>query len=127
MIPLVVLENDNNNPIQQIQDSLTDAGLRVLTSFDSRHMRAEATAIPCPHHGTAECSCRIVVILVYGLEDSPATLLVHGQDHGIMVSLTYPPGLRPSSLFLSQITQILQTNLISNRNNFPSKINPAEI
>lgn len=124
---LVVLENDNNNPIQRIQNTLTDAGLRVLTSFDSRHTRTDATAMPCPHHGTAECSCRIVVMLVYGLEDFPATLLVHGQDNAMTVSLVYPPGLRPSGLFLSQITKALQTNLISNRNDFPSKINPAEI
>ena len=127
MTPLIILENGRNHPIQLIKDTFQNAGLRVIISFDSRHTRVAETTILCPTHGIMDCGCHIIIMLVYGMEDLPATLIFHVQDKEIWVSLTYPPGLRPSGLFLNQITKILQTNLISNRDDFPSKINPAGI
>ena len=64
--------------------ALIRCGLRVVRSFDLRsartsHADSEASRwdCACPHHGTAQCACQFVVLLVYG---DPSTLpLVAGQ------------------------------------------------
>ena len=64
--------------------ALIRCGLHVVRSFDLRsartsHADSEASRwdCTCPHHGTAQCACQFVVLLVYG---DPSTLpLVAGQ------------------------------------------------
>ena len=100
------------NPIQRITKTLQDAGLRVMVSFDSRQTQLDQQYFSCPHHGTADCDCHIVVLLVYGTEAYPASLIAYGQDDEIRVSLIYPPGLRPSHILQSQIISALKPSLI---------------
>lgn len=112
MTPLLILENGREHPVQQVIEKLHKVGLRVSTSFDSRHTRREAANILCPHHGTAVCNCHMVVLLVYETEGHPATLIGYGQDDEFWVSLTYPPGLRPSATLQSQIATALKPALL---------------
>jgi len=107
MMPLLILKNGRENAIQQVIEALHNAGLQVITSFDSRRTRMNKTDIPCPHHGTAVCNCHIVVMLVYESEGYPATLIAYGQDDDTWISLTYPPGLRPSTALQAQIKNSL--------------------
>ncbi len=112
MIPSVLLQNGRKNPIQHLIATLQDAGLHVMVSFDSRHTRVKQQEFLCPHHGTDICNCHIVVLLVYDTEGYPATLIAYGQDDEIWVSLTYPPGLRPSFSLQNQIKAILTPSLL---------------
>ena len=112
MTPLLILKNGRENAIQQVTDALNDAGLRVITSFDSRRTRMDKADIVCPHHGTAACNCHIVVMLVYETGDYPATLIAYGQDDETWISLAYPPGLRPSASLQSQIKNSLTLEAI---------------
>ncbi len=82
-----------NTAVTEITEALEDAGLRVMLSFDSR-----LTAAPtvCPHHGTEQCDCQIVILLVYGTEERPATLMAHGQDGETWISIASAPGQRSS-------------------------------
>ena len=43
--------------------ALVRHGFRVERSFDLRS--ALHSDCPCPHHGTAQCACQYVVLLVY--------------------------------------------------------------
>jgi hypothetical protein len=112
MTPLLVLKNGRVDAIQQVTEALHNAGLQVIPSFDSRRTRINNTDIACPHHGTAVCTCHIVVLLVYKSEEQPATLIVYGQDDDTWVSLAVSPGLRPSAALQAQIKNSLTMEMM---------------
>jgi hypothetical protein len=112
MTPLLILKNGRADAIQQVTEALHGAGLQVITSFDSRRTRMNKTNISCPHHGTEDCNCHIVVMLVYESEGYPATLVAYGQDDDTWISLAYPPGLRPSAALQAQIKNSLTLETI---------------
>lgn len=59
---------------------LEDAALRVYRSFDLRSARNVSSTCACPDHGTEACDCQMVVLLVYGEQEIPATLVLHGHQ-----------------------------------------------
>jgi hypothetical protein len=54
--------------------------LQITMTFDLQEARHAHTDCTCPHHGTEQCSCQLVVILVYGHGPRPATLIAHGHE-----------------------------------------------
>ena len=57
------------------------AGLPVQRSFDLRAARETHPDCPCPYHGTADCTCQFIVLLVYpDVDGPPVTLMVHSLD-----------------------------------------------
>lgn len=58
----------------------TDLGMQVERSFDLQTARGAHVGCTCPHHGTEQCDCQIVVLLVYGQDASLVTLVAHGRD-----------------------------------------------
>jgi hypothetical protein len=80
-------------PIARVARCLGDAGLKVVRSFDFQPSRiAMGNGLcDCPYHGTRYCDCQVVVLLVYGENGSPATLLMHGRDQKIKFSLVDSP------------------------------------
>lgn len=68
--------------LQTAKKKLSQANLRALQTFDLHATRARHTQqdCPCPNHGTAECDCQMVVLMVYGESTEPATLILHGSD-----------------------------------------------
>jgi hypothetical protein len=74
--------------ISWINQQLTVLGLVVKPSFDLQVAKSSHNGCTCPHHGTAQCDCQIVVLLVYGEQDSPITLVVHSQDGTTYLSMT---------------------------------------
>ncbi|HID54449.1 MAG TPA: hypothetical protein EYP41_20725 [Anaerolineae bacterium] len=90
--------------VTEITEALENAGLRVMPSFDSRLAASPAT---CPHHGTEQCDCQVVILLVYGDDSRPATLMAHGQDGETWISIAAAPGQRPSPHLEAVIKRIL--------------------
>ena len=90
------LECPYDESLRWITETLKHAHLQVTPSFDLRTARSAHPDYPCPHHGPAVCDCQIVMLLVYSLDDHPATLVVHGSDGRTWLSLTDFPGQRPS-------------------------------
>ena len=77
--------------VQWATRCLSMAGLRVLRSFDLQSTRALNEYCSCPYHGAEECSCQMVVLLVYGQQPGePATLVIHGHDNQSWLALTRP-------------------------------------
>ena len=107
MMPLLKLNCTGDKAVARVKDALNDIGLRVMMSFDSHLTRETATPATCPHHGTADCDCQIVILLVYEADGRPATLLAHGQDGETWISLVVAPGQRPSSRLEHKIKQAL--------------------
>jgi hypothetical protein len=53
----------------------------------------------------------MVVLLIYGKQDDPATLVIHGQERRSWVSVASPVGKRSSQNFESSIRRILISQL----------------
>jgi hypothetical protein len=107
MMPIIKLKSTGDEAVSRIMDVLHNSSLRVMTSFDSQLTRTTATPSTCPHHGTADCDCQIVVLLVYDKDGQPATLLAHGQDGETWISLVVAPGQRPHAHLERKIKQAL--------------------
>ncbi len=88
MSQLITLECPYGEALRWITETLKNAHLQVATSFDLRIARSAYPDFSCPHHGPADCDCQIVMLLVYGPDDQPATLVVHGSDGRTWLSLT---------------------------------------
>lgn len=108
---ILTLQTDSQTAIEQSMRQLELAGLQVVRSFDLKVARAAHVGCTCPHHGTEQCDCQMVVLLVYGQDGPPATLVVHGYDGQTEISLVDIPDQRPGSLLVEAIVQaVLSTN-----------------
>ncbi len=67
--------------ITRATERLTQAGLKVVRSFDLQSACADRPGGVCPHHGTAPCNCQLAVLLIYGQADAPVVLMAHGYDN----------------------------------------------
>ena len=86
---------------------LSRAGLRAMQTFDLHTARAALRNCPCPHHGTKECDCQMVILLVFGQAEEPATLLLHGNGGKTWLSITDEPRQRADSKLLAGIKRAL--------------------
>jgi hypothetical protein len=90
LIPFLVLDQTCEQVLAWINGKLTHAGFRVVQTFDLHVARLAHPNCPCPHHGTDGCNCQMIVVLVYGKQGDPATLVIHGQEEGASLSLGIP-------------------------------------
>ena len=78
-----------------------------MQTFDLQTARLGPGDCACPHHGTGECDCQMVVLLVYGHEPQPAVLILHGNDGQTWLSLAEGPGQRAEGSTASAIKAAL--------------------
>ncbi len=74
--------------LSRVQRSLERRGLRALETFNLQDARLGSGECTCPRHGTAECDCQMVVLMVYGEATMPTTLMLHGNDGQTWISLS---------------------------------------
>ena len=98
---------------------LTDAGFRVVQTFDLHVARQAHSDCPCPHHGTDDCNCQMVVLLIYQKKGDPVTLVIHGQDGRTWLSVANPTGQRTN-----QHLEVLVRRALTPR--IPNVLPPAE-
>ena len=66
--------------VEPLKAALGAQALVVVQSFDLQSTRAAHEGCTCPHHGTSQCSCELVVLLVYGAQGDPLSLVLDGRD-----------------------------------------------
>jgi hypothetical protein len=108
MSQLLTIEYTCDKAVHWATESLENAGLQVANSFNLQSARATLVHCTCPHHGTADCDCQMVVLLVYGSDGSPATLVAHGHDGQTWLSLVETPEQRPSPQLKESIEMALK-------------------
>jgi len=91
--------------------SLSRNGLRVLRTFDLHDARLGLEDCPCPHHETNECDCQMIVLLVYGKAEEPATLILHGNAGQTWLSLVNNSIQHADRFIQLSIEQALRENL----------------
>lgn len=102
-VRLIVVPKGCDEATAQALTLLSQAGLSVVRSFDLRSARSAHTVCTCPHHGTAECTCQYIVLLVYAREGAPITLVVHGQNGRTEFSFVDNPQQHADPWLLAQI------------------------
>ena len=95
--------------LQMTKRKLSRAGLRALQTFDLHTARAGLHECACPNHGTEDCDCQMVVLLVYGNVEQPITLFLHGNDGRTWLSIADNPPQQVDSKLLAQIQQALES------------------
>ncbi|MBI2332662.1 MAG: hypothetical protein HYU84_10975 [Chloroflexi bacterium] len=86
-----------------------------MQTFDLHDARSGLHDCPCPNHGTEDCDCQMVVLLVYrqnadastALNTSPATLILHGNDGQTWLSIADTPSQKTSAATLTAIRNAL--------------------
>jgi hypothetical protein len=94
-----------------VNQQLLKAGLRSVQTFDLHTAREASHDCECPHHGTEQCDCQMVVLLVYGKVEEPATLILHGNDGTTWLSIT--TSTKPSPGLDEQIRRALEITEIT--------------
>lgn len=113
---LLVVKDENQKAIAQATQALTAAGLRVVRSFDLQVARSVHVECACPHHGKTQCSCQMVVLLVYQDEKPPLTLVAHGHDGQTHFALADSPSQHPDARLVTGILETLQVPPWVNQN-----------
>ena len=106
--PFLNVSSTCDQTLQWVNQRLLEAGLRGVRTFDLHTARAASRDCACPAHGTEQCDCQMVVLLIYGNTEEPATLILHGNDGKTWLSLTDPAKL--SNGLADQIRRALAIN-----------------
>jgi len=85
--PILYLQQPCNDAVPYFVERMQQFGLQVMRTFDLHETRGVDTACTCPHHGTEKCDCQMVVLLVYGKDNQPASLVAHGHNGHTWFSL----------------------------------------
>jgi hypothetical protein len=109
--PFLSVDGTCEKTVRWLNERLTTAGLRVLQTFDLHEARLAVGDCPCPHHGTAECDCQMVVQLVYDGGAQPVTMMLHTYDGRTWLSLVDTPGQKAELPIRAAILKALQVNL----------------
>ena len=87
-------------------------GYRLERSFDLRSALHDHPGCPCPHHGTAQCTCQYVVLLAYepSVIAPPAVITAHECDGVTRLRVTAgQPGARLSWPLLAALDEALNS------------------
>lgn len=95
------------------------AGLRPVQTFDLHAARVGLHDCPCPNHGTEDCDCQMVVLLVYSeavdvskpLNTSPVTMILHGNDGQTWLSIVETPNQKMNLKTITAIKSVLEEKL----------------
>jgi hypothetical protein len=72
---------DSETATQAALRTLARHNLYVIRSFDLRSALQVHGGCECPHHGTTQCNCQFVVLLVYGEAAEPVVVTIHSRDN----------------------------------------------
>ena len=114
--PFLSINHPSDEALQWTKKQLLLADLRPIQTFDLHTARLALHDCLCPNHGTEECDCQMVVLLVYGkvadvstpLNTSPATLILHGNDGQTRVSIANDPQQQTDAKLINSIRQALE-------------------
>ncbi len=106
--PFLSLNHPSDTSLVWLKERLAAANLRVVQTFDLNMARQALEDCPCPHHGTDQCDCQMIVLFIYADAAEPATLILHGNDGQTWVSLVERPGQQPGEETVRAIRRVLE-------------------
>lgn len=121
LMPFLVLNQTCEQVLAWVNQQMTSAGIRTSQTFDLQVARLAHPDCPCPRHGTDECNCQMIILLVYGKQEDPATLVIHGQEGRTWLSLTSPVGAHGNH----HLESVIRRTLMPRRTTLPLSIEVA--
>lgn len=106
MTQLFAVDKPGHFAIDWVTELLQKAGLQVSPTFSLQSALGDGSSCTCSQHASA-CDCNMEVLLVYGPDPLPATLVAHSHGDCTWLSLATHP-TETSTLALNlQIKSIL--------------------
>lgn len=109
--PFLILERPCDEAIDWVIQQIGRVGLLVVRTFDLHEVRNVSDEVvancPCPHHGTEQCDCQMVILLVYGSDGQPVSIVVHGHNGQTWFSMVNTPQQRANPYIETAIRQAL--------------------
>src|SRR5512139_2932632 len=105
--PFLSISSPCEKTLHWTKKCLARVGLRAVQTFDLHAVRAGMHDCPCPNHGRQDCDCQMVVLLVYGDVETPASLILHGNEGQTWLSIADEPRQRADPELLAVIKQAL--------------------
>jgi hypothetical protein len=90
-----------------VTELLAREGLAAVRSFDLRSLDLPPGLCSCPHHGTPECNCEYIVLLVYGAPREPVSVTLHGRDGRTDAQLVRDANRRPDAALARAVEEAL--------------------
>jgi hypothetical protein len=103
----IVFDSDAASAVTAVTASLLRRGLYVVRSFDLRSALAAHPECTCPHHGTAECTCQLVVLLVYAEDAGPAVVTLHTHEARTQAKIVRGATTQPDPRLVEPILRAL--------------------
>jgi hypothetical protein len=86
LTPILTLQYSTEATVAWMMRQLSASGFQVERTFDLQAARLAHADCPCPHHGTRDCTCQMVVLIVHS-EGQLTTIVAHGQEKRTSLSL----------------------------------------
>jgi hypothetical protein len=86
LTPILTLRQSIELTVAWTVQQLSACGFQIERTFDLRAARLAHAGCPCPHHGTKDCTCQMVILIVHR-ETHLATIVAHGQGEHTSLSL----------------------------------------
>ena len=84
---LLNLHQPTEETVAWAMQRLMTSGFQVERTFDLHAARMSQVDCPCPYHGTNDCTCQMIVLLVRNQKAQPVTIVAHGHDGQTNLSL----------------------------------------
>ena len=110
LTPVLFVSQTCNQTADLLKRRLLERGWKTLQTFDLQEARFAIDGCSCPHHGTQECDCDMVVLLVYGIEPEPVTVLLHGCDGQTQVAFPEDAENKLKKVSVAAIRRALEGN-----------------
>lgn len=106
--PLFLLNADCQVLAKLVIEQVQAAGMQTVCSFDLEAVRSSSSGFYCPTHGTAHCTCQLVILLIFGTFTGPLTMTMEGMDHQTWIYLEPGQGVIEEKVNPSLITALFQ-------------------
>jgi hypothetical protein len=109
--PFVILRRPCDEAVAWAILKLEQSRFQTMRTFDLRAARLAHLDCPCPHHGTAQCNCQMVVLLVYQENNPPTSLVIHGSEETSWFYLINTPQQPSGQLLEKNIREVLSLEM----------------
>lgn len=109
--PFLSIDSSCDKALRLARKQLSQAGLSTVQTFNLNTARLGLHSCSCPNHGTEECDCQMIVLLVYGEVTEPATLILHGNNGKTWISVADTALHHVDAKLMTSIRQALESQL----------------
>mgnify|MGYP000878736552 CR=1 FL=1 len=116
--PFLFVNKPCEEAVAEVKQQLISAELQVVWTFDIKSSQAALTQCICTNHGTEQCDCQMVIMLIYQDKLRPTSLVAHEQDGNTWFAIVDTPEQRAAPGSIAAIQKALVTpTVLPNREN----------